>query len=841
MSGTTITFPLQVRGALALKDGVESAPCVTLYSDRRLHTDMQRVALSAEQWTPVALTVRLRNARANVSEMVQIVAKHVARARLNMTGIVRYRTKIKTTARKYAGTGAVMFATLYAQPDTAVRVPLQMLLLNDAEQQRVAPKGTVEIRADGLPLLNGSVRVPMQVAPAEVDSLLRAETSRHEARRRELRNLMMAWRELFESCPQTFPSAHDINCYIQRLQDGGVLPSIVYMMQQPPPTVDRDFFEHALNTVLRRERMTRDQLAGLAVSSLAVCNIAVQMLALWPNYAPYVPDECWAPLKDEGGGWLGLRGVMQGAAAHNELKHFAMEEFELADLYGSDDCEGLGFLIIRLCAYLLSLPRASLSPALAKVASLLEKYVPLLLLCGVTSGDLSADFAALSKFDGRMGAHMFALFVPFGRVMRMMRRCNRATHILSEPGVNYELLEAETADLPVLFGEGTGLELPLPLDLPEQKTLALPRTTVGGTDRTVAIDPPARTLDLAPLGLAISLTETTAGMAVASAQIGSRNPAFSNNSLFMTDVLQKAHADAFSYGARKFFHMTSTDKIRPHFYRLAQLAMTPWFHDNGYSLFSFLFMQRANDAAQWHVGCTFADVINEGTDRAERQVALWPETPPDQTEYAHLLAELDNMPAPPVLRPPVLTALGTNNTWDPTAMVLSPHEHGQIEAQRLQLLRAATEASIRAMLHAVENAGVAAHVGTPHLMSGCKCNYTIARELLADADSPLRREIGGMSLDKLIDVYRDVMQRTSMGPTEHKLPVVGTFALNYEQWLSRAAPLRDALTTPMRLGGPTSTVECLALPGGAHIDAEHVTAETGGMMVQLYTMLEYRQ
>ena len=282
--------------------------------------------------------------------------------------------------------------------------------------------------------------------------------------------------------------------------------------------------------------------------------------------------------------------------------------------------------------------------------------------------------------------------------------------------------------------------------------------------------------------------------------------------------------------------MTSTDKIRPHFYRLAQLAMTPFFHNRDYSLFSFVFMQR-EPPQNWHIGCTFADIINEGTDAEVRQVCMWPETPPDQVEYSHLRTELDNIPPPPVLRAPVLDSLGTNNTWDPTAMVLPPDEHARIAHQRDALLRAATKASIRSMVHMIEHAAVTSHVGTPHLMSGCDCNYSLAKALLAPGTA-LREQVGG-DVDTLIERFRDVMQRTSMKSKLRVRPIVGTFAFNYEQWLDRADAIHKALTTVTPVADESS--EVFVLPAGVHIGMEPSTAETGGLMLQKYTMIEYRE
>ena len=517
---------------------------------------MIRVPLVGDQWQDATLVIRSKRTTQDVSTIVGVVAKHISLGQLNVDALVRYRTIIKTTARKNAGGGEILLARLFASPGTEHAVPLEMSMLNEQEQNQVMAKGTVYIRAKSMPMIDNVLPVPIEVDDAWITQHEQNIAVQHRQRRDELRSLMFAWQALFESYPQTFKSAHDINCYIERMRDGGILPAIVYMMQAQPASVDHAFFENALSVVLRRERMDRDTLAGLPTKSLRVCNVAIQMLSLWSNYAPYVSDQCWAPLKNAGeeppkGGlqnvaaWLGLRAAMKTAFV-TEMKHFSMEEFELADLYGSDDCEGLGFVIIRLCAYLLSLPRTALSPALARVAELLEKYVPLLLLCGVTSGDLSADFASLVNYKGQMGAHMFALFVPYGRVMRMMRRCNHATRVLRDSPADLELLEDDTRNLPVLFGEGTGLELPLPLNLPETKQLLLPTGFTGDKSAEISFRMLSQQV-ASPSGAhnAVAFVAHEGGMVTPTELIGSTNPAFSNNSLWMTDFMQMTHGAAF--------------------------------------------------------------------------------------------------------------------------------------------------------------------------------------------------------------------------------------------------------------------------------------------------------
>jgi len=837
MAGVTkIELPLRVRGTMHLKPDVESAPAVTLYTDRYLGSNVVRLPLTAE-WQDVTLCFTIGRASVDANR----IRDAITRAQLNVDGIVRYRTHIGTTARKNAGEADIGLGRLFATPHTPQTLPLRMLMLSDAELRRVLPKGTVEICAADHPRINGKALVVLATS-AELEAIAQAQQRESARRVAELRGLMFSWQELFDRLPQTFPSAKSINCYVQRLRNGHVVPSIAYMMQSSPPQIDVAFYENMLDIVLRRESLTREQLASVSTFDLKVCNVAAQMMCVWSNWAPYVSDECWVPKKpaadeststgaSEKKSWLGFKSPVHKLL---EMKHFAMEEFEIAEYYGSDDCEGLGFVILRLVQYLMRLDVSAVSPALQKIRDLLKHYMPVLLLCGVTTGDLGGDFAALTDPDAKMGAHMFAVFIPLGRAVRMFKRCNASDKLFHSLPLDVESAIVESAELPVLLAEGTGLLVPRPINLPrdELKRLVLQRADAHiGAGVDVSIEQLYAEPIAGDVSAPVNFIANNAGMAPFTSTTGSQNPAFSNNSLWLTNAMQEWHSRAFANGVRKFYHMTSSTRFAPHFYRTAHLGMTPYWAEQNVSLFSFAIVQRANADAPWSAGATFADLLNEGTADAEHEVGLWPEQEPDAQEYAHIVQEMRNMPPPPPLHPPA--APGVNNTWDPTAMVMTAEQMAEMQAAVIDVQRASIRATIHTMLHAMTHARGSMFAGTPHLMSSCPCAREMAKKMIAE-DATLAHKVGG-SIEAFIARFRDTMGGTAAG-TDHRRAVVATFGLNHEQWYERSAYVRKAATTPISL---KSEGAVMILPAGVHIDHEHVTAETGGFMVRLYTMIQY--
>ena len=820
-----VEYPLEVRASFQLKDGIEDSPALTVSTDSGVGASMVRIAVpSPDQWHAVTL-------RAHVPW--QGYSRSIRAGYLMLDGVTTLRTHTGLRARKSAGHHHRSLAALFAAPGIEYECPLDMSLLRPDEQRSTLNKGTVWVRARSHILVDG-VEAPIKTSVASAEEHWRAVDAERTRRTNALMPLVNRWEALFERHPATFNATRNINCFVLRLADGRTLPSPAYMMQPPPAGVDVRFFENSLDVVLARESLSRADLVRLGWADRLVCSLAVQMLCLWSNYVPYVSDQAWVPMRDDNAnvGWARMLGHATGHRI--DMKHFPMEEFELAEVYGADDCEGVGCIIVRLHRYLLNNTREmDRSPALNHVCRLLSMYVPLLLLCGVTTADLGGDYKAL-KAAGSMGAHMFALFVPVARMARMMDRCRDVapTPSMINAPLDYQMAMADSASLPLMLGEGTGLLSPIPLNLPENKQILLPPPRVAVYNSLVETSRPRQKIPVRHVQV-----DDTRGAAHWSHHIGSRNPVYTNNSLALTDIYQHTFSDVLSNGVRKWYTVPSRPNVTGHFYRTAHLALTPYYGEHGTNAWSFVFMQRNSPNEPWTAGCTFADLLSEGNpDDEEHEVCAWTEDQPTEQQVSVMRDEMQLQPRPPALCAPPAT-LGANNSWDPTEEVPTRAQHERMA----ELLRGARFAALRAemvtMLEAIEHGAVASFVGIPHLLSSCDCERQLADSLLAE-DEELAMRIGNAGWRNLVDRYRDVMHRTSQPPSQPDLAraQVVEVSFNYQQWLQRGAAFGDKVVSAVL----ELDDGALVLPAGLCARWERVTASVGGLMPRLYTLIEYR-
>ena len=784
-----IVFPLEIKSKWSLKEGVEDNPRLTIYTDRIVGAKMTRVN-GTSQWQPFSLIL---NARAATD-----YARYFQRGELMIDGVTRLRTKTGQFASKTAGHTRMSLAQLFAAPGVEYQRDLKLTLLSDEEMSETEPKAMVFIRAAGPITIDGSplnIGVSPDVARQNWKILTHARRQRIE-QTMELPRLCV---KLFEEHRRTFETAAaDINCYVLRLSDRSVLPAIAYMMQPKPAGVSVEYFENALQIVMKREAIAPDELAALPVDSRRLATVAIQTLCLYCSYITYESDECWAPTK-------------------TGMKRMNMEEFELAELFDADDCEGVGFLILRLQRYLLSVPNTTFSPALKRVCELLRLYVPLLLLCGVTSGDIGGDFAALSAPDAHLGAHMFALFVPLGRMAAMINRCPQQTLDIDHGrSLQFEQDRVDSMGLPLLFGEGTGLLSPLPLDLPEEKTLWLPGSTNRDSNQNFAGN--AKRISNIPVDSSHGLS----GMAPFISETGSTNPIWSNNSLFITDLYRDLWPQVLACGVRSWFHITKSSKITPHFYRTAELALTPYFGGIGVNAWAFVFMRRVKNA-DWTIGCTFAELISDSGVELCAQV----EDPPNKQQLDAMREEMQMQPQPPMLLPPA-KELGTNNTWDPTADVPSAEMHVEMERNLQRIREAALLAEVGSMLRVIDAPSSDSYFGIPHLLSSCDCERKLLQKLM-DTNEKLRNVVGPGGVGGLIERYK----AASSKELNRVRPLVVEVCFNYQQWMQRSESYKEIVQTTL------ATDNLVFLPAGLHADWEHVTATVGGIMPRFYILIRY--
>jgi hypothetical protein len=625
-------------------------------------------------------------------------------------------------------------------------------------------------------------------------------------------------------------------------------------MQHAPPVVDPLYFQRNLEMVLRRERLSLDDFCALADTDKRACNIAMQTLCMYSNWAMYIGDEGY------------LRECLRDGSL-SDLKLRDLEEFELVELYGADDCEGSGSKVIRDSHYLLSLDAAQCTPEVQKLQRIRSHFWLFLMLCGVTSGDVAGDFRALSAKSLELGAHMYCVAIPVRRALQMIENCNLARPVFHSMPTDVELMVSDDAHRqlpPVVFGEGTGLLTPLPIELPKKKRLVLP---IGSTaEHGLALQ---RLLDSVQRD-EIYLTDKSSAFLLGSGAAnvgcavqegaGSANCALSNNSLWLTDVMRAVHPHAV-IGVRTWYHWCAGKYgDTSHFYRSYQVGFTADAMRLGYGVGSFVLVRRASADAPWTVGCTLPDLCGGGggdqaTGDVSPLVGLWAEPELCDSEAAYIRQELNNAPAVPPILPAPSVAGESNMTWDRTAMVPSAEQYAAIRDTVVSLHATAARAALESMLriaseHGVEHDELDHRVlGVPHLDATCSCGQYAAAVLLVQQDNELRARMaaavalpadsaGRRVLDAFVDRFVTLYCR------DDRLPVAPALAINRQQIQrrERVAALHRLATSVMHVQcgeGSGSATLVSVCPGGVHIDAEQVTADTGGYYTVWYSLVAY--
>jgi len=801
----SVRIPMVVSGRADLKEKEENFPAVTFYVNTSFSTKMIRVPLSEQNRVDCSLEFDVKG------ESASEVAARLRTLQLNIDGVVVFRATPRQLSRKNAGGGEIMLTEVFAEPTQPHEVELRIGTLSEEDAAIAAPKMVVRVTPTGPVTVN---RQPISMAVADLATVKEDRLKQRRTRFEILQRYMLSCHAPFTMMTQTFESTHDINCLVYQLRNTVTIPAVGYLMQRRPPFVDVKFFEHALEMILRRERNTTvAEFMALPPKHLRVCNIAAQLLCVWSNYAVYVSDQAYVRITDkkDNGNVLWAKKETQTRMVLRML-----EQFELAELYDADDCEGLALIIIRLCEYLLDLPEGSLSPQLRRVVELLRHYANFLLLSGVTSADVGGDFAALTAPGVSLGAHMFTLMVPVGRAVRMMARCNRSKAIFPDLSPRDQEYVRNSLDLPIMYGEGTGPVAPLCIDLPERKHLVLP-----SGDR--APETTAHTYeDAAEREATVVYIDRNHGSALME-ECGSINPAFSNNGLWLTEQLQASFPDVFGEGARKFFHMSKHPEFPPHFYRTGNVAFTSWTLRREYRVGAFMIVQRKRNTAgaKWSIGTSLQDLMREDDATAPFEIGLWPESEMNSTELDSLMTEMDN--APPV--PPVVAApdvLGENNNrWDPTARVDKP----DVFAKMFEGVRAIEDTAARVTLRSLDRI----------LKLGASKRY-IGWPLALDSRIPEAAEavkrVGGAQQLAAFGVTA-----LTFIPEAHRLPLVGTFFFNRQQFLRRVTA--GAFNTMLDRVISLNNGEVILFPVGVRVLSEQVTASVGGFYVQFSYLAQY--
>jgi hypothetical protein len=816
-----LCFRLRLALSLDMNEREERKPVVRFYVSQPLSSTLVTVSpFTAQGSYSCTLSFPLSHRYLGTRASAVQIGAFLPQCALNIDVYNEFHTKIDEWVRKLAATASLDLAQLMCEkPGTAFKLSLRL----PTAPEDYEPKGELLLHVDEMYI--DSVANSCFVASSEAQSLVRTVYAQTKSLREKalhmLNNYTHASHRLFAASDASWEATRNIGFYVWKDRIGA-LPAMFYSAHQAPEYVEAEYFENALRLVLDSECLTADELLAYPLKHPLLASVFLQMCSMYTRYAHYSSDST----------------VLRKDHAQ-PLEVVDLEQMLLVEHTNADDCEGLAEKIRRDASYAQRLPRAACSPLLQRLIEVARHYYIAIALGAVASAEIGGDFSSLSRLK-EIGAHMYVVMITRHRLIGMIRRCNRTDTVLQAPSWEEEQRIEASAEFTDMVGEGTGVLAPLPLEFPEVKRLVLPklpRTLPGaavtinnsGKPERVVFGDRSRVLSVSPTG-------HDHGAALF-AGLSPNNAAFSNNSLFVTDMLQESCETATRGGARKWY--TWARSMDSHFYRTVTSIYSPQLIEEGYGIGAMAVMRRDEQSPnRWRIGCTFQEFVSNSA-----VVALWPEVCVDRSELAAAQLLMENLaPVPPICSPKSALA-----RWDPTLPVIGADTIARIEAtlQRFNELARVHAVYVAARNHLQRDAyntvlgGVDATLTSQDidkmLASNSKLAAAIRRMLPAGVTA---LPTGG----ELMASMNAARERGSI------LPVVATYFLNYqqaqrpariqaiEQMLDSTAVLQEDSVAESGQRDIKVYVDIVAV-SYAH---EQITAHVGGYRVHFATQLSYR-
>ena len=363
---------------------------------------------------------------------------------------------------------------------------------------RVSDVQVVTYAADGRTIVT---RALLQVNESVMQSAL-LKREEEERAQHTVNAYISGCQYMYQRLRPTWEAVRHIHCLSYRF-GSSALPSVFYSMPSDYPVVSPAYFLNALRIVLRRERVSEAEFLGLADGSRLAADIAVQVATAYAWYCTYESDgsdvrQVQRMLRRGGIGGA-YHQPLYGDGHHmhplfdpradidlddlfdvrQPLKHVPTEDFNVALRNKADDCEGtseLNMQMVMAITYYMAAPR---DPLLRKLRAVLSLYVPMLVLMGVSSGDVGGDYKLLAARRGSIGAHMSLALVAKHAYYGMHVRVNRERTLVPSPDERVLVDESRRCTETVLFAEGTGPLIPSRRPLDRRVHMLLPEAMVA--------------------------------------------------------------------------------------------------------------------------------------------------------------------------------------------------------------------------------------------------------------------------------------------------------------------------------------------------------------------------
>lgn len=693
---------------------------------------------------------------------------------------------------------------------------------------------------------------------ASLKELLAAE---HE-RELKLRAYVYSCHHLFDMMRCTYAFAKRINAYIIKYHQR-MLPTIAYMCHSNRNVrIEPGYFENLLDTALRAEWISREDLLALPLGAPQLSNIFAWMCMIYTNHVIYTSDETRVARRTAGFSSALMKALHINAASDTDtddaalasgstqLERVNMEQMALVEhTHGAEDCEGSGGKTGREAKALI---RYSQTPQctdelIRRLGQTGQTYVFWDILCSVTTGDIGGTVEALSSAT-EMGAHIFCFAQPLYQTIEAMQRCSRPgmSVFCDAPDSFATLVQASRRMIP-LFLEGTGVSMPGPTDLPSHNRLWLPpnREKIRARDCEWGI---ADRTDVRWINTKHTDEHNSSPVEVEDnngcrlfGSNGSFNPGATNNALWLSYLM----THIYSKGFRGTHRMYTWRAGESHFYRTLEIGMTTSLLDKGFPVSKAVFCQRDTSSGDgaWTKG---VDLETAFSDR----LGLWREPAMDRDEILAVREEVDDEQPLIPLQPPPKQFWKGRLDWDDT---WRPPTQQQFE-QRCSALGAVQDGASRCIAtvlpsiianYSASNTGKWNMIGSLFACRdsvNCDCGARRSLERALKANSGEWALLFRMDPDGSGAAFLSRLEAIMAGGQGdfYGHPVAGMVKYNNQLSMQskRQQGMLDALSVPIGIKWDDQQ-KILIIYGPPHISEEQATPDCGGIALWTPALILY--
>jgi hypothetical protein len=306
-----------------------------------------------------------------------------------------------------------------------------------------AVKGTVVIKC---------VATSLRVNPDPAKALSMAQVGKIEMmQQKRVVDYIQTNRAFYSRFPASASSVETVTVFSYDSRTGK-MPGCMFDCFQIPPSKEEFYLNCLLFSVQRRSPFKRLGLNDLETwvethSDAEFTNVIMDMLCIYVNYCSYITDE------------VDHNSSMNTQRGYDKRRIELMESFDPMRCRDAGDCEDFTReLLIQVCEIKVNGPRVFTSKVMKAVIDIVNRYMFVSILCGVSKGSMS--FSDSEMKGAKLNGHECGLAIPHYIFFKALSRSNPHHPLLSLYTEEERSRGREGGKLYVL--EGTGNLFPEP-------------------------------------------------------------------------------------------------------------------------------------------------------------------------------------------------------------------------------------------------------------------------------------------------------------------------------------------------------------------------------------------